>query len=142
MNALTTLTVTCFALCLTFCLAARSYNSGRRPRPPQVEPPFPNPSPSPCPFGRQMDQSQLCQSSFFPNTPSQCPRGFFCNTPADGFGYCCLNRSPCPQGNPFQRNGGAVNCDRQRCPGRYVCTRGPGYAVCCRGSTGNSYSRH
>ncbi|XP_061181213.1 uncharacterized protein LOC133189837 [Saccostrea echinata] len=145
MNALT---LVCVVLCLASCFAARSYNRGNRQgsqRPVDPLPPFPiGPDPSllTCEFGRLIGQSRLCQSSFFPNTPSQCPRGFFCNTPADGSGLCCLNTNPCRRGRPFQSNGDALTCGGRRgirCPASYTCTRGNRFAVCCPLSSGGGY---
>ncbi|XP_062566226.1 uncharacterized protein LOC134228577 [Saccostrea cucullata] len=147
MNALT---LVCVVLCLSSCLAARSYQRGNRGgggRRPVDQSPFPiGPDPSllTCEFGRLLGQQELCQSSFFPNTPSQCPRGFFCNTPADGSGLCCLNTNPCRVGRPFQSNGDALTCGGGRsirCPASFTCTRGRGFAVCCPLQGGGGYNR-
>ncbi|XP_062579534.1 uncharacterized protein LOC134241507 isoform X2 [Saccostrea cucullata] len=81
-----------------------------------------------CEFGRHL--RQRCVGFTIPPR-NDCPAGFFCFTPADGAGPCCLQNNPCIFGTPLQINNDAVTCTRQRCPLDYRCISNREFAVCC-----------
>ncbi|XP_048779728.1 uncharacterized protein LOC125683058 [Ostrea edulis] len=98
-----------FAFSLTTCIAQRSTLDR-------------------CELGRHI--SQRCVGFTIPPR-NDCPSGFFCFTPADGPGPCCLENNPCPIGSPLQSNNDAITCITQRCPTDHECVSDGQYAVCC-----------